>query len=238
MIRPRYWKTLGALSALLVPAAAGAQTGARPPVMSGASSVPRPSSLPQIRMGSLPQSLGSPSVGDGSLTGGGRWFSPWFWPSWPRHGFGTHFWSETIVPYHVPVPIYVPAPMSVWVRADLSAAEYPPTTVDPTKSKMLTIGTGADGGAGVMRIERLEGGTLRLTWFGSSRPVREARLFIADSAQRALRSVFVDAVTRSALFRIADIEDSIAYTGLTIIFIDGSTQTTLVPYRREQPQQP
>jgi hypothetical protein len=140
--------------------------------------------------------------------------------------------TETVVPYAVPV--YVPMPVTVQPQW----APVPQKRYDPTKSRMLTIGEGADGGGGVMRIERLENNMLRLTWRGSERPIREARIFIADSSQKSLRSARVDNDTPSALFEIADFDGKIAFTGLTVIYADGAVQTTLVPYPPRQEKTP
>lgn len=139
---------------------------------------------------------------------------------------GIPYVTETVVPY--PVPVYVPVtvPQQPWAPAPQKLWQ----PYDPTKSRMLTIGEGADGGGGVMRIERLANNMLRLTWRGSLRPIREARLFIADSSQKSLQRARVDNDTPSALFEIAEFDGKIAFTGLTVIFADGAVQTTLVPY--------
>ncbi len=240
-------QTLGIALVAVLPLTAHAQMITRSPAgPSGTLSAPRPSALPPVQMGSL-----QPRTFDRFDNDFGRWRGT-------RHGFSpigscSHRWSgcffggfrtgvvgipyvtETVVPYAVPV--YVPVPMTVqplWAPA-------PPKIwqpYDPTKSRMLTIGEGADGGGGVMRIERLENNTLRLTWRGSVRPVREARLFIADSAQETLRSARVDNDTPSALFEIADFDGKIAYSGLTVVYADGAVQTTLVPYPAHEDRKP
>jgi hypothetical protein len=115
-------------------------------------------------------------------------------------------------------PVWVPSPQKIW------------QAYDPTKSRMLTIGSGVDGGGGVMRIEKVDSTTLRLTWRGSDRPIKEARLYIADSAQKTLRSARVDLDTPSAIFEIKELEGKIAFTGLLVTYADGAVQTTLVPY--------
>jgi hypothetical protein len=101
---------------------------------------------------------------------------------------------------------------------------------------MLTIGAGADGGGGVMRIEAVNDSVVRLVWLGTPRAVREARLYLADSAQRPLRSALVDSSTPSALFKISDVAPRLVYYGLTIAFADGAIETTLVPYRNPAEQ--
>jgi hypothetical protein len=106
---------------------------------------------------------------------------------------------------------------------------------DPTKSKTLIVGEGADGGAGVMRIDRVGPDSVRLTWRGSVRPIREARFFLADSARRALATQMVSADQPTAVFSLEARADAIAFTGLTVIFADGATVTNLVPWRNASP---
>ncbi|MEW5916467.1 MAG: hypothetical protein AB1762_08685 [Gemmatimonadota bacterium] len=200
---------------------------------------PRPSTQPPVRFATPPQ----PRIN--------RDFSRTDW-AFPRGRFRSHdarfscrsSWSacvpfarsgmwvttpyvtETVVPY--PVPYYVAVP----VPAAAPAAPPARKPYDPAKSRMLTIGAGADGGAGVMRIEAVGDSVVRLVWLGTPRPVREARLYLADSAQRSLRSALVDKQTPSALFKISDVAAGLVYFGLTITFADGAIETTLVPYRK------
>lgn len=242
--------SLGIALVALVPIPARAQMVGR---SSGGSSVtlsaPRPSTLAPIRMGSL-QQRGFDRFGNnfGHLDGVrrlpqalrlnpclNRW-SSCFSPFVRTTGLlGVPYVRETVVPYAVPV--YVPMPVTVQPQwAPVPQKLWQP--YDPTKSRMLTIGGGVDGGGGVMRIERLENSTLRLTWHGTVRPIREARLFIADSSQKSLRSARVDIETPSALFEVANLEGKIAYTGLTVVYADGAMQTTLVPYPPREDKNP
>ncbi len=224
-------QTLGIALVAFLPLTAHAQMVVR---SSGGSSVsaPRPSSLPTIQMGSLPPRTFDRVGSDFDRWRGTRRGFSSIGCSWGnclagrfRTGIvGIPYVTETFVPYAVPVYVPMPRPVQpkVWAR---DSQPY-----DPTKSRMLTIGEGADGGGGVMRIERLENNMLRLTWRGSERPIREARLFIADSSRKWLRSARVDNDTPSALFEIADFDGKIAFTGLTVMYVDGAVQTTLVPY--------
>ena len=156
-----------------------------------------------------------------------------------RSGFGigsTLFLGSTatsLQPVPVPTPVPYPVPYYYPVRMRRPATEpaAPVTPYDPTKSRTLTIGAGADGGGGVMRIQQLGDSALRVTWLGSVRPIREARLFLADSLRQSLRSQSVTLAESSALFSIRDLEPNLAFTGLTIVYADGATATTLVPYR-------
>lgn len=225
------WFTLGAALLVALPQMGRTQMIQRSSsAPSGTLTAPRPSSLPPIQMGSLPQRTfehwdgsrrGFPSVNPCS-SAWANCFSPHF-----RTGLvGIPYVTQTYVPYVVPV--YVPYVVRQYRWAPTPQRIWQP--YDPTKSRMLTIGEGADGGGGVMRIERLENKSLRLTWRGTDRPIREARLFVADSSQKQLKSARVDNDTPSAIFEIAEFEGRIAFTGLVVMFADGAMQTTLVPY--------
>jgi hypothetical protein len=234
-------QTLGIALVAFLPITAHAQMVVR---SSAGSSVtlgaPRPSSLPTIQMGSLPPRTFDRVGSDFDRWRGTRRGFSSIGCSWGncipgrfRTGIvGIPYVTETFVPYAVPVYVPVPKPVQpkLWTRD--------PQPYDPTKSRMLTIGEGADGGGGVMRIERLENNMLRLTWRGSERPIREARLFIADSSHKWLRSARVDNDTPSVLFEIADFDGRIAFTGITVNYADGAVQTTLVPYPPRQEKTP
>jgi hypothetical protein len=106
---------------------------------------------------------------------------------------------------------------------------------------MLTIGAGADGGGGVMRIETVSDSVARVTWLGTTRPIRQARLFLADSVQQSLRGALVDKDTPSALLKFSDFGSRVSYIGLTITLDTGAIETTLIPYNPKAarpPEQP
>jgi len=238
-------QTLGIALVAFLPVTAQTQMVVRSSAGSSVTlSAPRPSSLPTIQMGSLqPRTFDRFGSDFERWRGTRRGFSS-IGCSWGnclpgrfRAGIvGIPYVTETFVPYAVPV--YVPVPRPVQPKYWASDSEKVLQPYDPTKSRMLTIGEGADGGGGVMRIERLENNMLRLTWRGSERPIREARLFIADSSRKSLRSARVDNDTPSALFEIAEFNAKIAFTGLTVIYADGAVQTTLVPYPPRQAKTP
>jgi hypothetical protein len=143
---------------------------------------------------------------------------------------GSTFVQPQPVPVPTPVPYPVPYYYPVRVRRPANEPAAPVTPYDPAKSRTLTIGAGADGGGGVMRIQPLGDTAVRVTWLGSVRPIREARIFLADSLRQSLRSQSVTAAAPSALFRTGELEPQLAFTGLTIVYADGATATTLVPY--------
>jgi hypothetical protein len=227
MLRTTLTCTLG-LALASAPAFAQMVGRSSPPPQS---SVARPSALPPVRMNSvLPRPIDTRFPLDSRR---GRTFSRGYWLdacldpwTWCRALNAVPYVAETVVQYPVPVPVYVPVPYAT--RPTEPAPPRKP--YDPAKSRMLTIGGGADGGGGVMRIEPVSDSLVRLTWLGNPRPIREARLFLADSAQHQLRSARVDSVTPSVLFDLTPWRADVAYAGLTIHFADGATQTTLVPF--------
>jgi hypothetical protein len=252
-------RTLGvSLLALLVPAYAGAQRGARGAV--GGSSrppvaAPRPSPGPLTGFGTVlsgghrPRWDGGRGIVhrqgqnphgfvpcfDGGLrcVGGNTWLGPSRAAVVPYpYAYGYDY--SAAAPYQVPVYVPYPVPYQQPAYAREPEPAEPATPYNPANSRMLTIGGGADGGGGVMRIERVDTATLRVTWLGSTRPVREARLFLADSMQQTLRAQPVDLGTPGVLFKLTGIEPRVAYTGLTVVYADGATQTTLVPFDRSR----
>jgi hypothetical protein len=84
-----------------------------------------------------------------------------------------------------------------------------------------------------MRITRPAPDSLQLTWLGTPRPIRLATLFVANEAQQPIRQRDIDNDRREAVFGIASATDQVAYAGLTVVFADGSTRTTLVPLARQ-----
>jgi hypothetical protein len=253
-------RTFGlSLLLLLAPAWAGAQRGMKAAVgggggaARGTASVPRPAPGPLTGFGTVLQGGHRGPTWDGRR--GGAWsgprqgqnphnFVPCFdgglrcvggntWLGRSRTGYYAYPYAygydySTAIPYQVPV--YVPYPVAYPQPAYAAAPAEPAKPYNPANSRMLTIGGGADGGGGAMRIECVDTATLRLTWLGSTRPVREARLFLADSLQQTLRAQPVDLTTPSALFKLTGLTPRVAYTGLTVIYADGATQTTLVPF--------
>lgn len=220
---------LGAVVLGLTPLAAGAQGGGSTPItVPGGIAMPSPSPRPLIGFGSL---------GEAPRHEGTRGTHQPFDRSGfllRQSGVGLLAGSSWVEPFAVPVPTPVPYPVPYYYPARVRRAPEPTPPAKPynaADSKTLFIGEGADGGAGVMRIERSGTDSLRLTWRGSVRPVREARFFLADSSQRPLASRTVHADAPTAVFAIGALEAAVAYTGLTVIYADGATVTNLVPHR-------
>jgi hypothetical protein len=100
---------------------------------------------------------------------------------------------------------------------------------------MTIIGGGADGGGGVMRIERFGGDSIALRWLEPIRPVRSATFFLADDARGPLVSQVIESAKPRAVFRVGRLPRPAAYAGLTTVFADGAQRTTLVPLGRPAP---
>jgi hypothetical protein len=138
-------------------------------------------------------------------------------------------WPWWVVPYYY-APVYTtfwaPTPAKIWTPGSASSPAAAPA--DSTKPRPLTS---IAGGGDVMRIESVSDSVARVTWLGTTRPIRQARLFLADSVQQSLRGALVDHATPSALLTFSDLAPRIAYVGLTITLADGTIETTLVPYK-------
>jgi hypothetical protein len=143
-----------------------------------------------------------------------------------------------VSPYVVPVPL----PMDVTDQSSYYAQPAPSEPLAPAPaprstdtsfahSKLIIVGGESGRGGDALTIEQLGDSVLRLTWLGSIRPIREARVFVADSTQRTLRSQRVDVKTPSALFETRELRRRIAYAGVAVTFTDGVMSTTMVPVR-------
>jgi hypothetical protein len=268
MIRLRNAHTLALAIALFLPLLGEAQMVVRGGGRASRPSVVRPpSSLPPIRMGSLPQRSAPVILRDRGYYNRGRTFggrpvsscySGSYWcggvniyrPPLVRSSHthvhvhrtyvGWPWWYMVpIVLYDAPVytTFWSPGPARVW--SPTSKDSQPPAPpADPANSRMLTIGTGADGGGGVMRIENVSDSVARVTWLGTTRPIRQARLFLADSVQQALRGALIDQETPSALLKFSDFATRVRYIGLTITLANGAIETTLIPYDPRTARQP
>ena len=232
MTLPRFSASLGMIAVALVPAWAGAQGGrSHASPSAGVRIAPPAPAPPLVGFGTLKRDAarGHDRPFDRGRFGNRGSIAPF------RTGFsGLFLGPEVIQTQVVPVPVAVPYPVTYyapipWHRRPSEPA--PVTPYDPTRSKGLIIGAGADGGGGVMRIQPLADSALRVTWLGAMRPVREARLFLADSLQQTLRAEQVTLASPDAVFRLRDVRSKVAYTGLTILYADGVNSTTLVPYR-------
>jgi hypothetical protein len=160
--------------------------------------------------------------------------------------FGSWLCTPTVVfgvpyvaaPYAVPVAVpvepltYAPA-SGVYAVPEPAAPPTPPLPRDTSfaHSKLIIVGGESGRGGDALTIEQLGDSVLRLTWLGSIRPIRDARVFIADSAQRTLRAQRVDATTPSALFETKELKRQIAYAGVSVTFADGVMSTTMIPVR-------
>ena len=220
-IRTTLAATIGvSVAAALVPSIAAAQGRVPPPPSTGRIAITLTTPTPPPSHGGM---YPSSPIGHGGYTGrvgyrdgGGRWILPYV----VENNAGT--------PVPVPYPVAVPMPYAVPARPE--PPKPPPVPYDPTKAVMRIVGGGADGGGGVMRLTRIAPDSLRIVWLGSTRPVGEARLFIADKDYQPVRSMTVDADRREGRFRIGSIKGrAVEYAGVAILHTDGSRKTVLVP---------
>jgi hypothetical protein len=219
--------TLGLLLWALLPAFAGAQGVVRP--------------APRARIGvTLPPSLAGGMRGSGH---GGSWqgrADHGGRQRFPDHRFGRGFSFPLIVttPFESsptaaaaqPVPYYYPVPVPAYSaspRPEPEKRALPP--YNPANSRSVIIGAGADGGGGVMRIAQRSSDTLQITWLGTTRPTRRVTLFLADEMHLPLKTRVIGLDHREVLFALTSLERPAVYAGLSVVFADGSTQTTLVP---------
>jgi hypothetical protein len=79
------------------------------------------------------------------------------------------------------------------------------------------------------------GDSVRLNWLANGRSAREVKLFVADSARRELATRSASPSAPSATFEVATLSAPVAFAGVSVVFSDGVTSTTLVPYRGDAP---
>lgn len=219
--------TLGLLLGALVPALIDAQSPIARPVPAPRIAV---TLAPPPAEGARGNDHGGYPLGPMDHTGPAPRSDHRFGRAWPVPLIITSTYeSRPAAPTAHPVPYYYPVPVSAppVARRESGKPVLPP--YDPTKSRTLIVGAGADGGGGAMRIARPTAGTVGLTWLGTTRPIRQARLFLADSEREPLASRVVTLARRDARFRLGALARQVAYAGLTVDFADGSKQTTLVP---------
>jgi hypothetical protein len=135
-----------------------------------------------------------------------------------HHGLhvGAHFGSAFII---LAVPVVYPT----YVYAAPYSIRY-------SASGASTVMQGDLGGAAAaLAVDHLSGGVVRLTWRPDGRAVEEVGLFLADAQQRVLAVQTLRAPPFSALFEPGY---QAAYVGITIVYADGQTATTLLPYVR------
>jgi hypothetical protein len=109
-----------------------------------------------------------------------------------------------------------------------AAESYEPARAS---SKLIVVGGGTTGGGDALTVETL-GDSVRLSWLGANRPVREVKLFVADSAHRELATRSASPLAPTATFEVATLSAPVAFAGVAVTFADGVMTTTTVPYLR------
>lgn len=146
-------------------------------------------------------------------------------------GSHQHFFGSLVVGY----PFWVPV---VWPYFDYGY--YGTTYTEPAvesyaparaPAKLIVVGGGSASGGDALTVEP-EGDSVRLSWLGANRPVREVKLFVADSAHRELATRSAIPTAPVATFEVATLSAPVAFAGVTVTFADGVITTTSVPYLR------
>jgi hypothetical protein len=233
MSGPSFRSAAALVVALIVPAVAGAQRARGAPLPPPSAPAPSGGSLggtpmivaPQGTWGSVPRLRDRGSPDHRFRRHPGRRLSGF-------DTFGAPIWVPYAAPVEVPyaVPVEVPYPVRLYPPNRRFRPKEPPRRPAPGESKMLVMGSGLDAGGGTLGVESMGDSLVRLTWVPSTRQVREARVFLADSAQHQLRSQRLDSVSTSALFETTPLRSRVRYAGLTVVMAHGTILTTLVPY--------
>ena len=152
----------------------------------------------------------------GCVSGGhGGRFAKWYIIGYPLFGAAIFY------------PYYYDYGYSGYSEASTDAYTSEPSR--PT-SKLIVVGGGGTGGPDALTVESIAD-SVRLAWLANGRVAREIKLFVADSAKRELATRSPNPSTPTATFEIATLSAPVAYAGVTVVFPDGVTSTTLVPYR-------
>jgi len=146
-------------------------------------------------------------------------------------GFHRHFLGSFVVGY--PFWGAVAWPYFDYGYYGSTYAEPAEQAYEPTHpgSKVIVVGGGTTSGGDALSIETL-GDSVRLSWLGANRPVRDVKLFIADSAHRELATRSASPMAPTATFEVATLSAPVAFAGVAVTFADGAMTTTTIPYLR------
>ena len=146
-------------------------------------------------------------------------------------GYRKHFRGSFVVGYPFWGPLMWPyfdyGYFSSTYTGPAAESDEPPRAA----SKLIVVGGGTTGGGDALTIEAL-GDSVRLSWLGANRPVREVKLFVADSARRELATRSASPLAPTATFEVATLSAPVAFAGVAVTFSDGAMTTTMVPYLR------
>ena len=137
---------------------------------------------------------------------------------------GYPFWGAVVWPYF---------DYGYYGSTGSTYAEPAEQSYEPTHagSKLIVVGGGTTSGGDALTVETL-GDSVRLSWLGANRPVREVKLFIADSAHRELATRSASPMAPVATFEVATLSAPVAFAGVAVTFTDGAVTTTTIPYLR------
>ena len=146
-------------------------------------------------------------------------------------GYHKHFLGSFVVGY--PFWGAVAWPYFDYGYYGSTYAEPAEQSYEPARaaSKLIVVGGGTTSSGDALTIETL-GDSVRLSWLGANRPVREVKLFVADSAHRELATRSASPMAPTATFEVATLSAPVAFAGVAVMFADGAMTTTTIPYLR------
>jgi hypothetical protein len=130
-------------------------------------------------------------------------------------------------------PLFVPVVVPYYHHVEYERYDDAETEVYASErpaSKLIVVGGGSASGSDALTVESF-GDSVRLSWLANGRQAREVKLFVADSAKRELATRSASPSSPTATFEVATLSAPVAFAGVTVVFADGVTSTTLVPYR-------
>jgi hypothetical protein len=145
-------------------------------------------------------------------------------------GYKHHFGSFVGYPFWVPVvwPYFDYGYYGTAAYSEAAVESYAPARAP---AKLIVVGSGSASGGDALTVETA-GDSVRLSWLGANRPVREVKLFVVDSARRELATRSASPSAPVATFEVATLSAPVAFAGVTVTFADGVMTTTTVPYLR------
>ena len=241
------------VSAPAAPVASGGVMGVPRYAVPTGPTAPRAGNLPRLggyRAGYRPGAgyAGTPGYGHGVMGGApGQRFTPGTVPrsqsGYNRLGAGMscyggcftggvggrykHFFGSFVAGYPYWVP-YFDYGYYGTTYTEPAMESYAPARAP---AKLIVVGSGSASGGDALTVET-EGDSVRLSWLGANRPVREVKLFVADSAHRELATRSASPTAPTATFEVATLSAPVAFAGVTVTFADGVMTTTTVPYLR------
>ena len=107
-------------------------------------------------------------------------------------------------------------------------------TIDNSQpSALRVVGPGVVSDGDSLVVEKISPTIVRVSWRSDGRPVEEVGLFLADTAETVLAVQTLRAAPFTALF---EPDEAVAFIGLTVVWPNGRSSTTLLPFRVPEAQ--